>query len=292
MQCETLSQPAEATEANEPSEQTVLELTSPKPEPIAIIKHEELLEIPKDLYIPPEHLRVILEAFEGPLDLLLYLIRKHDIDIMDIPIAQITVQYVKYIKLMQALDVTLASDYLVMSATLAEIKSRLLLPRPKTEEGEEPDPRIDLVARLQEYERFKKAAENLHQLPQMERDIFTASATLSKAIEKRVDPDVSFDSIIKALKAMLVRAKVNTHHFIKFEALSIRERMTRVVSLIQSKFRCSFKELLQPKDGRMGVAVTTIAILELSRNGILKIKQSAPYAPISVESREDNHDDS
>lgn len=294
MQCETLSNPSEAQEtieASEPTSQPALELTPEKTEPVAKIGHEELLEIPKDLYIPPEHLRVILEAFEGPLDLLLYLIRKHDIDIMDIPIAQITMQYVQYIKLMQALDVTLASDYLVMSATLAEIKSRLLLPRPKTADDEEPDPRIDLVARLQEYERFKKAAENLHNLPQMERDIFTASANLSKAIEKRVDPDVPFDSIIKALKTMLVRVKVNTHHFIKFEALSIRERMTRVVSLIQSKIRCTFKELLQPKDGRMGVAVTTIAILELSRNGVLRIKQSEPYAPISVETREDEDND-
>jgi len=290
MTCETLSQSQEAAEAGEPTTQAALELTSEKPAPIAIIDHEELLELPKDLYIPPEHLRVILEAFEGPLDLLLYLIRKHNIDIMDIPIAQITLQYVSYIKLMHALDVTLASDYLVMSATLAEIKSRLLLPRPKTDDENAPDPRIDLVARLQEYERFKKAAENLHNLPQMERDIFIASANLSKAIEKRVDPDVSFDSILKALKTMLVRVKVNTHHFIKFEALSIRERMTRVVSLIQNKIRCSFKELLQAKDGRMGVAVTTIAILELSRNGVLKIKQSKPYSPISVETREDNDD--
>jgi segregation and condensation protein A len=290
MQCETLINPSEAEEAREPTGESVLELTPEKSEPIAMIGHEELLEIPKDLYIPPEHLRVILEAFEGPLDLLLYLIRKHDINIMDIPIAQITMQYVKYIKLMQALDVNLASDYLVMSATLAEIKSRLLLPRPKAADDDEPDPRIELVARLQEYERFKKAAENLHTLPQMERDIFTASANLSKAIEKRVDPDVSFDSILKALKTMLVRAKINTHHFIKFEALSIRERMTRVVSLMQHKLKCSFKELLQPKEGRMGVAVTIIAILELSRNGVLKIKQTGPYSPISVETRQDNDD--
>lgn len=285
MQSESVIEQSELTEASEPSQNAVLELTPEKSAPIAKIGAEEVLELPKDLYIPPEHLRVILEAFEGPLDLLLYLIRKHDIDIMDIPIAQITMQYVQYIKLMQALDVTLASDYLVMAATLAEIKSRLLLPRPKTVDEDEPDPRIDLVARLQEYERFKKAAENLHNLPQMERDIFTASATLSKAIEKRVDPDVPFDSIIKALKAMLVRVKVNTHHFIKFEALSIRERMTRVVSLLQNKIKCRFKDLLKSKEGRMGVAVTTIAILELSRNGVVKITQSEPYSDISVETR-------
>ena len=266
----------------------VLELAPVRPEPLAKIGHEELLEIPKDLYIPPEHLRVILEAFEGPLDLLLYLIRKHDIDIMDIPIAQITEQYVQYIHLMHALDVNIASDYLVMSATLAEIKSRLLLPRPKTADENEPDPRIDLVARLQEYERFKKAAENLYHSPQMERDFFVASAQLSKAIERRIEPDVSLDSILKALKSVLVRVKVNAHHFIQFEALSIRERMTCVLSLLQRKIKCSFKEFLKPKEGRMGVAVTTIAILELSKNGVLKIKQSEPYAPIFVETRQDN----
>ena len=268
----------------EPSNE-VLELAPLDAAPIAKMGPTEITEVPKDLYIPPDHLRVILETFEGPLDLLLYLIRKHDIDIMNIPIAEITHQYVQYIKLMQALEVTLASDYLVMSATLAEIKSRLLLPRPATEDDEAPDPRIDLVARLQEYERFKQAAQNLIDLPQMERDIFEAQAKLSKPIEKRVDPDVSFDSIAKALKAMLVRVKVNTHHFIKFEALSIRERMTSVLGLIQSKMRLSFKDLLKPKEGRMGVAVTTIAILELSRNGVLKITQQEPYAPISVEAR-------
>jgi segregation and condensation protein A len=291
MQSETLSSPSLVIDPVEQASPSSFQPSLMKSEPLAIVRREELREIPKDLYIPPEYLRVILEAFEGPLDLLLYLIRKHDIDIMDIPIAQITDQYVQYIKLMHDLDVNIASDYLVMSATLAEIKSHVLLPRPKTADDDEPDPRIDLVARLQEYERFKKAAEQLNQLPQMERDIFVACAQLSKAIEKRIEPDVSFDSILSALKGIMMRAKVNTHHVIRFEALSIRERMTSVLNILQRKIKCSFSEFLKPKEGRMGVAVTTIAILELSKNGIVKIKQSEPYAPILVETRQ-NHDHS
>jgi segregation and condensation protein A len=290
MQSETSLDSSLALNALEQEGSVVLESAPIKPEPLAKIGREEFLKIPKDLYIPPEYLRVILEAFEGPLDLLLYLIRKHDIDIMDIPIAQITEQYVQYIQLMHALDVNLASDYLVMSATLAEIKSRLLLPRPQTTDDNEPDPRVDLVARLQEYERFKKAAEHLNQCHQMDRDLFVASAELSKAIVRRIDPEVSFDSILDALKAIIIRAKVNTRHFIQFEALSIRERMTGVLNLLQRKIQCSFREFLKPQEGRMGVAVTIIAILELSKNGIVKIKQSEPYAPILVETRRDNDD--
>ena len=244
---------------------------------------EEVTELPKDLYIPPQALKVFLEAFEGPLDLLLYLIKKQNIDILNIPIAAITQQYVQYVDLMRELQIDLAAEYLVMAAMLAEIKSRLLLPRPeKLEDEEGQDPRAELVRRLQEYERFKKAAEDMDALSRNERDTFTVSVDAPKMQLAVAHPDVSLDEVLAAFKDVLKRARLNADHKVEREVLSIRERMTIVLDSIQEEEFTPFTRFFDPSEGRMGVVVTLIAILELLRQKVIQFVQHELFAPIYV----------
>lgn len=257
-----------------------------------LVHGQTLDELPTDLYIPPDALKVFLEAFQGPLDLLLYLIKKQNIDILDIPIVDITRQYVDYIDLMQDLKLELAAEYLVMAAMLAEIKSRMLLPRPVSEEEEGGDPRAELIARLREYERFKQAAESIAEMPRVERDIFVAEA-LAPEVDTIEKPDVlvAFPDVLDALKAVMARAKLYTHHQIAREALSIRERMTIVLSSVKADNFTRFEHLFTAEEGRMGVVVTFIAILELVRNGLLELTQEKAYAAIYVKAKgEENHE--
>jgi segregation and condensation protein A len=251
--------------------------------PFAIVEGEPLTELPKDLYIPPDALQVFLEAFEGPLDLLLYLIRRQNLDILDIPIAEITRQYMQYIEVMTELHLELAGEYLLMAAMLAEIKSRMLLPRPKTEEGqEEEDPRAELVRRLQEYERFKKAAEDLDRLPRMERDTLPASVELPERKVVRIPPKVTLQEMLLAFRDVLQRAELFAHHHISRERLSVRQRMSDILGALRETAFVEFVRLFRPEEGRMGVTVTFIAMLELMKEGLLEIVQAEPYAPIHV----------
>src|SRR5579883_2854894 len=221
--------------------------------PLAVVRGQPVLQMPQDLYIPPDALEVILEAFEGPLDLLLYLIRRQNLDILDIPIAEITRQYIDYIELMKDLRLELAAEYLVMAAILAEIKSRLLLPRPPVEEGAEEDPRADLVRRLQEYERFKKAAEDIEAMPRLERDIDVANAFVPDKSIVRVPPPVDMRELLLALKDVLTRAELKGHHEIRREALSVRHRMSDVLNALGDGAFHAFEKLFNPEEGRMGV---------------------------------------
>ena len=251
-----------------------------------LVQGELLTELPQDLYIPPDALRVFLDAFEGPLDLLLYLIRKHNIDILDIPILEITRQYVKYVDLMQELHLELAAEYLLMAAMLAEIKSRMLLPRPKNaEEVEEGDPRAELIRRLQEYERFKKAAQEIDQLPRLERDNYVAHATLPKMEIEVEHPDISISEMLFALEEVLKRERLYSKHQIAREPLSIRERMTVILEALNAESFTPFANLFSVEEGRMGVVVSFIAVLELIRQSIVELVQAKPYAPIYVKAK-------
>jgi chromatin segregation and condensation protein Rec8/ScpA/Scc1 (kleisin family) len=259
---------------------------APPPEqvemPFAVVNGEPISQLPRDLYIPPQALEVFLEAFEGPLDLLLYLIRRQNLDILDIPLAEITRQYMQYIELMQELQLELAGEYLVMAATLAEIKSRMLLPRPKlTEDGEE-DPRAELVRRLQEYERFKRAAEGIDALPRLERDVWEASAELVERQRVRVLPQVTLQEMLIAFKEVVSRAEMFAHHHIQRERLSVGERMSDILAALGAGAFLPFSQLFRPAEGRMGVTVTFVAILELMREGLIDIVQAQPYAPLHV----------
>ncbi len=250
--------------------------------PFAIVDGEPVTELPQDLYIPPYALQVFLEAFEGPLDLLLYLIRRQNLDILDIPIAEITRQYIEYIELMKELQLELAGEYLVMAAMLAEIKSRMLLPRPVVEEDEEHDPRAELVRRLQEYERFKKAAENLEELPRLERDVHLGQA---EAPERQVVtklPDVTLKELMVALQQVLARAEMFTNLHVQREPLSVRQRMSEILTRIRGAQFTQFDKLFDVEEGRMGVAVTFIAVLELLRESLIEVVQSEDFAPLHV----------
>ena len=251
--------------------------------PFAIVNGEPVTQLPKDLYIPPQALEVFLEAFEGPLDLLLYLIRRQNLDELDIPLAEITRQYMKYIELMQDLQLELAGEYLVMAATLAELKSRMLLPRASNAADDtEEDPRAELVRRLQEYERFKRAAENLDTLPRLERDVWTAGADLRDRKIVRVVPQVALQEMLLAFRDVVVRSEMFAHHHVQRERLSVRARMTDIVARLSTASFVDFVQLFRPEEGRMGVAVTFIAILELVREGLIDIVQQEPFAPIHV----------
>ncbi|MGH8171711.1 MAG: segregation and condensation protein A [Rhodanobacteraceae bacterium] len=252
--------------------------------PLALVRGEPVLEIPQDLYIPPEALEVILDAFEGPLDLLLYLIRRQNLDILDIPIAEITKQYVDYIEMMQELRLELAAVYLVMAAILAEIKSRLLLPRPPLEEGLEDDPRAELMRRLQEYERFKKVAEEIDQMPRMDRDIAQASAFVSDRNVVRLPPPVELRELLLALKDVLKRADLYGHHAIQREALSVRHRMSEVLRTLGDGEFHRFETLFEASEGRLGIVVTFLALLELAKEHLIDIVQEASLAPIYLKS--------
>ncbi len=250
--------------------------------PFAVVDGEPVTELPQDLYIPPYALKVFLEAFEGPLDLLLYLIRRQNIDVLDIPIAEITRQYVEYIELMKEMQLELAGEYLLMAAMLAEIKSRMLLPRAEPEQEDEDDPRAELVRRLQEYERFKQAAEDLSSLPRLERDVFVADVD---APEKKVTvtlPDVTLKELLLAFHDVLKRAKMFSNLHLQREPLSVRQRMSEILSRIKANRFTGFSDLFDKEEGRMGVAVTFIAILELMRESVVEVVQSEAYAPLHV----------
>jgi len=249
--------------------------------PFAVVEGEPLTVLPRDLYIPPQALEVFLEAFEGPLDLLLYLIRRQNLDILDIPIAEITRQYMDYILLMQELNLELAGEYLLMAAMLAEIKSRMLLPRPQAAEGhEEDDPRAELVRRLQEYERFKRAAEDVDRLPRMERDVFQASAEVVERRVVKILPQVTLQEMLLAFKDVVQRAAMFAHHHVQRERLSVRQRMSDVLSVLESGELVHFASLFKAEEGRMGVTVTFIALLELMREGLVEVAQAEAYAPL------------
>ena len=249
--------------------------------PCAIVLGEPLHALPKDLYIPPYALEVFLESFTGPLDLLLYLIKKENINILDIPIAQITTQYMAYIETMKQLHFELAAEYLVMAAVLTEIKSRMLLPRPSNIENEEDDPRAELIRRLREYERYKKAAEDIDVLPRMRRELFPVAVELEE-IKWQVPqlPKVELQELFIAFKDVMSRASMYIHHRVLREGLSVRERMTRILSGLQSQKFISFEKMFDVEEGRLGVVVTFMAILELLRQNLLDIVQTEVYGSI------------
>jgi segregation and condensation protein A len=250
--------------------------------PFAIVQGEAITTLPQDLYIPPDALEVFLEAFEGPLDLLLYLIRRQNLDIVDIPIAEITRQYMEYINLMNNLRLELAAEYLVMAAMLAEIKSRMLLPRPVEEDADESDPRAELVRRLQEYERFKQAAEDIESLPRMGRELHPVNVEVVESNVVKLEPEVDLKDLLTAFKDVLHRAEMFNHHHIAMEPLSVRERMSSVLSMVKSESFTEFTRLFDVNEGRMGVVVTFLAILELIKESLLELVQAEPFSPIHV----------
>lgn len=249
--------------------------------PFAIVQGAPVTQLPHDLYIPPEALEVFLEAFEGPLDLLLYLIRKQNLDILDIPIAEITAQYMRYIEMMEVMHLELAGEYLVMGAVLAEIKSRMLLPR-TIEDDEEEDPRAELIRRLQEYERYKQAAEEIDALPRYERDIFATVVDFHDRKTSQKLPEVNIEQILRAFADVLARAEMYTHHMIHREALSVRERMTIVLDRVKPDHFIEFKDLFTVEEGRAGVIVSLLAILELIKESLIDMVQNEINGPIYV----------
>jgi len=250
--------------------------------PFAVVEGEPVTELPRDLYIPPHALKVFLEAFEGPLDMLLYLIRRQNLNILDIPIAEVTKQYAHYIELMHDMEFELAGEYLVMAATLAEIKSRMLLPSPVASDEDEEDPRAELVRRLQEYQRFKEAAQDINALERLERDVSQATA---KVVERRVVtklPDITLKELLIAFKEAIERSDMFTRHHVQREPLSVRERMSQVLVSLESKKFTEFSQLFDSAEGRTGVTVTFLAILELLKESLIDVVQSEPYGPIHV----------
>jgi len=252
--------------------------------PFAIVQGQPYSQLPKDLYIPPDALEVFLEAFEGPLDLLLYLIRRQNMDILDIPIAEITKQYMAYIGMLDETQFELAAEYLVMAAILAEIKSRMLLPRLKSEDEDEDDPRAELVRRLQEYERFKKAAQDIDDLPREGRDFFLAQAFMENRQVFQVPPDVDLHDMLVALQDVLSRADLFSHHQVQMEPLSVRERMTRIMDLLRASPYLEFTQFFTLEEGRRGVVVTFLALMELTRERLVDIVQNEPMGRIYIKS--------
>ena len=258
--------------------------------PFAIVDGEPVTVMPRDLYIPPQALEVFLEAFEGPLDLLLYLIRRQNLDVLDIPIADITRQYMEYIQLMQELDLELAGEYLLMAAMLAEIKSRMLLPRSQSDIEEEDDPRAELVRRLQEYERFKRAAEDIDRLDRLDRDVYQATAELTNRQVIRLLPEVTLQEMLVAFKDVVQRATMFENLHVQRETLSVRQRMSDVLAMLENSVLVEFVRLFRPEEGRLGVCVTFAALLELLREGLIDVVQAEPYAPLHVRRAERNLD--
>ncbi len=252
--------------------------------PFAIVQGQPFTQIPQDLYIPPDALEVFLDAFEGPLDLLLYLIRRQNIDILDIPIAEITRQYMGYIELLRELQFDLAAEYLVMAAILAEIKSRMLLPRRQSDDEDEGDPRAELVRRLQEYERFKQAAEDLDELPREGRDFAVAEAFMESPQVIRVPPEVELEDMLTALRDVLSRAELFSHHHVQMEPLSVRERMSLIVDKLRQSPFLEFGALFTVDEGRRGVVVSFLALMELCRERLVDLVQHEPLGTIYVRS--------
>ncbi|MCL7944826.1 ScpA family protein [Marinobacter sp. ATCH36] len=253
--------------------------------PLARVSGKPVVDLPRDLYIPPDALAVFLEAFEGPLDLLLYLIRRQNMDILDIDVSEITKQYMDYIGAVEAMRFELAAEYLVMAATLAEIKSRMLLPRQETEDEEEIDPRAELIRRLQQYERFKQAAEDIDAMPRLERDHFTGSAALPKMPSSQPHPDVDLREILLALQGVLKRADLFTSHHVERERLSTRERMSAILSALRDDQFVTFESLFTPEEGRLGVVVSFLATLELVKEQLIEVVQAEVLGPIHVRAR-------
>lgn len=253
--------------------------------PFAMVLGKAMTEIPRDLYIPPQALEVFLEAFEGPLDLLLYLIRRQNLDILEIDVSEITAQYMRYVDLMDAMQFELAAEYLLMAAVLAEIKSRMLLPRASSVEDDEEDPRAQLIRRLQEYERFKKAAEDIEELPRLERDTWVGSAEPPDLNRARPDPEVDMRELLLVLSEVLRRADMFESHHIQREALSTRERMSEVLEKLSGRQFVPFVALYSAKEGRLGVVVTFLAVMELIKESLVEIVQTENFGPIHVKAR-------
>ena len=253
--------------------------------PFAIVMGQALTELPRDLYIPPQALAVILEAFEGPLDLLLYLIKRQNIDILDIDVSRITDQYMEYVDLMDAMQFELAAEYLLMAAMLAEIKSRMLLPRSTDVDEDEEDPRAQLIRRLQEYERFKKAAEDIEELSRQERDSWVASAEPPEINRARPEPEVEMRELLLALSEVMRRADMFASHHVAREVLSTRERMSEVLERLTGEQFVPFVSLFSVTEGRLGVVVTFLALMELIKESLVEIVQTESFGPIHVKAR-------
>ncbi|MFO7190570.1 MAG: ScpA family protein [Pseudomonadota bacterium] len=265
----------------EPSQDNVLQLV-PQPQHIAKVRGEPLTQLPNDLYIPPDALEVFLDTFEGPLDVLLYLIRKANIDILDIPMAQVTAQYLEYVEAMRRKNLELAAEYLVMAAILIEIKSRMLLPRPKqTQEDEDVDPRAELVRRLLEYERMKLAAQRLDALPQRGRDFCTVEVWIEQTMVKRL-PNVTVQDLENAWRNLLAQARLRQHHKVRRDELSVREHMTLILRKLKEGVYHEFTTLFEPWKGVAVLVVSFLAVLELARERLIEVTQAEPYAPIYV----------
>ena len=271
----------EGTEGHHPQQEEM---------PFALVYGEAFTKLPQDLYIPPDALEVILEAFEGPLDLLLYLIKRQNLDILDIPVAQITTQYMHYVELMKSLNLELAAEYLVMAALLGEIKSRMLLPRQTETEEDEHDPRAELIRRLQEYERYKKAAEDIDELPRVGREVHLAAAEQPKFEKAKAHPEVDLREVLLALQEVLHRADMFESHQVSREKLSTRERMTQVLDRLGQDRFVPFVSLFSYEEGRLGVVVTFLAILELVKESLVELVQSEAFGPIHVKARESAHE--
>ncbi|MDR1057356.1 MAG: segregation/condensation protein A [Coxiellaceae bacterium] len=258
-----------------------IKATETTKQPQVYVLGQPLHDLPKDLYIPPNALEIILEAFTGPLDLLLYLIKKENIDILDIPIAQVTAQYMEYVELMKNIHLELAAEYLVMAAMLAEIKSKMLLPKPINPAIDEEDPRAELVRKLREYEQFKKAAEDIEFLPRMRREIFPVAIVFPE-VKSVIRPLPKFDiqDLLIAFKDVYMRANMYMHHHINREWLSIRERMTQILSDLNSLQFVSFENMFKVEEGRLGIIITFIAILELLHQNLIEIVQTEIYGSI------------
>lgn len=253
--------------------------------PLARVSGKPLVNLPKDLYIPPDALAIFLEAFEGPLDLLLYLIRRQNMNILEIDVSEITRQYMDYIGAVESIRFELAAEYLVMAATLAEIKSRMLLPRQHTEDEDDIDPRAELIRRLQQYERFKKAAEELEELPRLERDNFSGSAALPDLPSGHPAPDVDFQELLLALRGVLQRADLFTSHYVEQERLSTRERMSAILLALQEDQFITFESLFTPAEGKLGVVVTFLAALELIKEQLVEVVQAEVLGAIHLRAR-------
>jgi len=250
--------------------------------PFAFVAGQAVTDLPKDLYIPPDALEVFLEAFEGPLDLLLYLIRRQNIDILDINIAEITEQYISYVELMEAAQFELAAEYLVMAAMLAEIKSRFLLPRMEEDEEDEEDPRAQLIRRLQEYERYRDAAEKIDELPRLHRDFHIASADIP-VLDKEVPlPEIDLQEILMAFADVLRRSDLKESHHIQRQALSTREKMSQILLRISDKQFTPLSSLILKDEGKLGIVVTFLAVMELIKESLVELVQSEPFAPIHI----------
>ena len=260
-------------------------IEQPSEPPLARLYGQPVIDIPPDLFIPPDALRVILEAFEGPLDLLLYLIRRHNLDVLDIPMAQLTAQYMTYVEIMRAQQLELAAEYLLMAALLIEIKSRMLLPRPREEEAEETDPRAELVRRLLEYEQMKKAARKLDELPHVGRDFTVVCAWIEEAATVRL-PGVDAEDLREAWLGLIARAKAARHHKVTREQLSVRERMSTILRRLQNPGFLEFTQLFNPLRGIADLVVTFLAILELARESLIDITQQGSFTPIYVKAHD------